>query len=92
VNLSSYPSITAALAAERHGRFVVEADHVRRLIQADGVHGRDTAGGRFLRAARVKVLTAATWVASWAAATSPLSTSWLFVKGEGLQDATARTG
>ena len=67
MNLSSYPAIAAALAAERHGRFMVEADHARRLDQIQRGRGRDTAAARFMRAVRVKALSEAARVESWSA-------------------------
>ncbi len=59
MNLSSAPYIAAALAAERHGRFLTEAQHARRLSQLDSVRGRDTTAAWFMRAVRVKVMTKA---------------------------------
>ena len=67
VNLSSSPSIAAALAAERHSRFMVEAAHARRLAQVHRVRERDTAAARFMRAVRVKAMTGAARVESWGA-------------------------
>jgi hypothetical protein len=57
VNLSSYPSIATELAAERHSRFMAEADHARRLAQLHRGRGRDTAAARFMRAVRVRAMT-----------------------------------
>jgi len=67
VNLSSYPSIATALAAERRGRFLAEADYARRLDQIQWGRGRDTAAARFMRAVRVKALSEAARVESWSA-------------------------
>ena len=92
MNLSSYPSIAGVLAAERHGRLLAEAEHRRRLAQVDQVWGLDTTAARFIRAGRVKAMTGAVRVESWIAATSRLSASRRFVKGEEWRDATARTG
>ena len=67
VNLSLHPSIAYALAAERHGQFLTEAQQARRLIQLDQVRDRDTAAVRVVRAIRVTVMTAAARMESWSA-------------------------
>jgi hypothetical protein len=67
VNFGSYPSIATALAAERHGRFVAEADHMLRLAQIQQGCGRDTAAARLMRAVRVNAMTGAARVESWGA-------------------------
>ena len=92
MNLSSYPSIAGALAEELHGRFLAEAENRRRLAQVHQVWRLDTVAARLIRAVRANGMTGSAWMESWGAATSPLSMSRRFVKGEGWRDATARTG
>jgi hypothetical protein len=67
VNLSSYPSIATELAAERHSRFMAEADHARRLAQLHRGRGLETAAARFMRAVRASRLTQAAQVETWGA-------------------------
>ena len=67
MNLSSYPAIAVALAAERRGRFLAEADHVRRLAQVQRGREQDTAAARFMRAVRIKAMTGAAQVETWGA-------------------------
>jgi hypothetical protein len=67
VNVGSYPSIAGALAAERHSRFIVEADHRRRLAQVHRGRGRDTAPARCIRTVQVKARSVTARVAAWGA-------------------------